>query len=263
MTTNAERDVSANTQTLIDLLRKRDALGLAKYGVSLDRTDLSATDWIQHAVEELLDGAAYLTGLKRTLATPVAPTNVLPHGPAGRELPDGPGFWQRYGEKWVIRQHTESMFFGCHCDANGYLGRTIAVLPKGGWRRADAGDAEELAGLRAAAAWIREHHNGFNPAAREAMDMAKPRTLVEALEQLEAEHEWLLNDAIEKLATARTSLPEACRRLKVLEPLGPNIAENLQVVESDGDFDFVLIRIPLAQAREMLAALTWEETNDG
>lgn len=65
------------------------------------------------------------------------------------------------------------------------------------------------------------------------------------------------------IADARTALPEACRRLIACEPLGPNIAENLQVIESDGDLDFVLIRIPLAQAREILAALTWEETTDG
>lgn len=63
-----ETPVSNNTQALIDLLRQRDAKGLVKYGVSLDRTDLTQEQWIQHTIEELLDAAAYLEGLKRTLA---------------------------------------------------------------------------------------------------------------------------------------------------------------------------------------------------
>lgn len=42
-----------------DLLR-RSQLGIAKYGVTLDRTDLSLRDWLQHAYEETLDQANYL-----------------------------------------------------------------------------------------------------------------------------------------------------------------------------------------------------------
>lgn len=42
-----------------DLLR-RSKLGIAKYGVTLDRTDLSLRDWLQHAYEETLDQANYL-----------------------------------------------------------------------------------------------------------------------------------------------------------------------------------------------------------
>lgn len=42
-----------------DLLR-RSQLGIAKYGVMLDRTDLSLRDWLQHAYEETLDQANYL-----------------------------------------------------------------------------------------------------------------------------------------------------------------------------------------------------------
>ena len=39
---------------------ERAAKGLAKYGVTLARTDLSLKDWLQHAYEECLDQAAYL-----------------------------------------------------------------------------------------------------------------------------------------------------------------------------------------------------------
>ncbi|WP_292463582.1 hypothetical protein [Mesorhizobium sp.] len=42
-----------------DLLR-RSELGIAKYGVTLDRTDLNLRDWLQHAYEETLDQANYL-----------------------------------------------------------------------------------------------------------------------------------------------------------------------------------------------------------
>jgi hypothetical protein len=42
-----------------DLLR-RSQLGIAKYGTTLDRGDLSQRDWLQHAYEECLDLANYL-----------------------------------------------------------------------------------------------------------------------------------------------------------------------------------------------------------
>ena len=42
-----------------DLL-KRSQVGITKYGVTLDRTDLSLRDWLQHAYEETLDQANYL-----------------------------------------------------------------------------------------------------------------------------------------------------------------------------------------------------------
>lgn len=42
-----------------DLLA-RSVTGIKKYGVTLDRTDLSLRDWLQHAYEETLDQANYL-----------------------------------------------------------------------------------------------------------------------------------------------------------------------------------------------------------
>jgi len=41
-------------------LRKRSKKGIKKYGVNLERTDLSLKDWLQHAYEECLDQANYL-----------------------------------------------------------------------------------------------------------------------------------------------------------------------------------------------------------
>lgn len=65
--------VSQTTATLIDLLISRDQAGRAKYGETLDRTDLTRDEWLQHLAEELLDGAGYALAAKRTAATPAAP----------------------------------------------------------------------------------------------------------------------------------------------------------------------------------------------
>lgn len=48
---------------------QRSAVGQAKYGVTLDRTDLSLKDWIQHTQEELMDAILYLEKLKQTPKT--------------------------------------------------------------------------------------------------------------------------------------------------------------------------------------------------
>lgn len=42
-----------------DLLQ-RSQFGIAKYGTTLERTDLTLRDWLQHAYEECLDQANYL-----------------------------------------------------------------------------------------------------------------------------------------------------------------------------------------------------------
>ena len=44
-----------------DLLRQREAVGMAKYGVNLTRTDLTEIEWLEHLRAELLDGALYAT----------------------------------------------------------------------------------------------------------------------------------------------------------------------------------------------------------
>lgn len=41
-------------------LKKRSKIGIRKYNTTLDRTDLSLEDWLQHAYEETLDKALYL-----------------------------------------------------------------------------------------------------------------------------------------------------------------------------------------------------------
>ena len=52
-------------QGVIDKLKSRAERGHLKYGVTMDRTDLSMMEWLQHAQDELLDGAVYLEKLIR------------------------------------------------------------------------------------------------------------------------------------------------------------------------------------------------------
>jgi len=56
-------------ESVIRKFQERSDVGLAKYGVNLDRTDLKTLDWIQHAQEELMDGILYLEKLKRTVSS--------------------------------------------------------------------------------------------------------------------------------------------------------------------------------------------------
>ena len=52
-------------KAIVEKFLQRSAVGIAKYGVTLDRTDLGPLDWIQHAQEELMDGILYLEKLKQ------------------------------------------------------------------------------------------------------------------------------------------------------------------------------------------------------
>ena len=45
-------------------------LGQKKYGVTLDRNDLSFLEWIQHSQEELMDAILYLEKMKKVLGGP-------------------------------------------------------------------------------------------------------------------------------------------------------------------------------------------------
>lgn len=47
-------------ETVREKLRMRSEAGMLKYGVTLERKDLSRLDWLRHAQEEALDLANYL-----------------------------------------------------------------------------------------------------------------------------------------------------------------------------------------------------------
>jgi hypothetical protein len=48
---------------IIDDLLAREDKGLKEYGTTMDRTDLTEIDWLQHAYEEALDLSIYLKKL--------------------------------------------------------------------------------------------------------------------------------------------------------------------------------------------------------
>jgi hypothetical protein len=54
---------------VIAKFQQRSELGQKKYGTTLDRTDLTTLDWIQHAQEELMDGILYLEKLKQQISS--------------------------------------------------------------------------------------------------------------------------------------------------------------------------------------------------
>ncbi len=49
--------------SIIDDLLAREDKGIKEYGTTMDRTDLSEIDWLQHAYEEALDLSIYLKKL--------------------------------------------------------------------------------------------------------------------------------------------------------------------------------------------------------
>jgi len=54
-------------ESVINQFRERSEVGIKKYGVTLDRTDLSTLDWISHAQQEAMDFVLYLEKLKQTI----------------------------------------------------------------------------------------------------------------------------------------------------------------------------------------------------
>jgi hypothetical protein len=54
-------------ESVINQFRERSEVGINKYGVTLDRTDLSTLDWINHAQQEAMDFVLYLEKLKQTI----------------------------------------------------------------------------------------------------------------------------------------------------------------------------------------------------
>lgn len=54
---------------LISEFQSREERGFKKYGTTMDRTDLSFNEWLQHFKEELLDGLVYLQKIQNLYDT--------------------------------------------------------------------------------------------------------------------------------------------------------------------------------------------------
>ena len=50
---------------VIDRIRQRSAVGIAKYGTTLAREDLTTIEWLNHLQEELMDAINYIEALKK------------------------------------------------------------------------------------------------------------------------------------------------------------------------------------------------------
>jgi hypothetical protein len=54
-------------EAVINQFKQRSDVGIEKYGVTLDRNDLSKLEWINHAQQEAMDFVLYLEKLKHEL----------------------------------------------------------------------------------------------------------------------------------------------------------------------------------------------------
>jgi hypothetical protein len=54
----------ATENAVVQMIRQRGEVGRKKYGIGMDRRDLSLAQWIQHLQEELADGLQYAERMK-------------------------------------------------------------------------------------------------------------------------------------------------------------------------------------------------------
>jgi len=54
-------------ESVLNKFKERSEEGVNKYGVTLDRKDLSPLEWLIHLQEELMDATLYIERLKKEL----------------------------------------------------------------------------------------------------------------------------------------------------------------------------------------------------
>ena len=54
-------------ESVINQFKERSEVGINKYGVTLDRTDLNTLEWLKHFQEELMDATLYIEKLKKQI----------------------------------------------------------------------------------------------------------------------------------------------------------------------------------------------------
>ena len=52
-------------ESVIEQFKQRSEVGKVKYGITLDRTDLTRLEWLNHAQQEAMDMILYLEKLKQ------------------------------------------------------------------------------------------------------------------------------------------------------------------------------------------------------
>ena len=58
-----DRSPDRHVESVRQMLLDRSRVGLAKYGVTTERTDMSRLQWLRHLQEELLDASVYIQTL--------------------------------------------------------------------------------------------------------------------------------------------------------------------------------------------------------
>ncbi len=61
-------ELDSVVSSIIDQFTSRALMGKKKYGVDLDRTDLSLLEWIEHAKQEHMDAILYLEKIKQEIS---------------------------------------------------------------------------------------------------------------------------------------------------------------------------------------------------
>jgi len=56
-------------KSVVNSYKERSRVGIKKYNKTMDRNDLSTSEWLQHLQEELMDATLYIEKLKQTLCT--------------------------------------------------------------------------------------------------------------------------------------------------------------------------------------------------
>ncbi len=56
-------------KSVVSSYKERSRVGVKKYNKTMDRNDLSTSEWLQHLQEELMDATLYIEKLKQTLCT--------------------------------------------------------------------------------------------------------------------------------------------------------------------------------------------------
>jgi hypothetical protein len=62
-----EQPTDQIVESVINQFKQRSEVGIAKYGTTLDRNDLTTLEWIEHAKQEAMDFILYLERLKQEL----------------------------------------------------------------------------------------------------------------------------------------------------------------------------------------------------
>lgn len=62
-----DRGIDANVDAVREKMKRRAQMGLAKYGVTTERTDLDLAAWCHHAQEETMDLSIYLERIIKEL----------------------------------------------------------------------------------------------------------------------------------------------------------------------------------------------------